>query len=354
MKEAEQPESTQGAVDKKEPSKMKSSGEMVAFICFLGIFISYFVYGLLQEKITRRTFDGEKFHFFVFLVGFQCVVNACVALAVSWYQEIPVSLKPYRLYPILSVSYVGAMVASNSALAYITYPTQVLGKSAKPIPVLILGVVLGGKHYPAMKYLIVLLIVVGVAVFLYRDDSQKATNEVHSWRLFHFLGLGELLVFLSLTLDGVTGAIQERLRQSYDASAYHMMFAVNVYACFYLGAACLLSGEGLEAVGFIVRHPEVSLSLVAFSLTSAVGQLFIFTTITQLGPLTCSIFTTTRKFFTILASVLLFANPLFLRQWVGVILVFLGLLLDAFYGKSSKPGQEKVKSNGIPQAPTTV
>jgi hypothetical protein len=83
-------------------------------------------------------------------------------------------------------------------------------------------------------------------------------------------------------------------------------------------------------------------------------QLFIFTTITQLGPLTCSIFTTTRKFFTILASVLLFANPLFLRQWVGVILVFLGLLLDAFYGKSSKPGQEKVKSNGIPQAPTTV
>jgi UDP-galactose transporter B1 len=292
MKEAEQPESTQGAVDKKEPSKMKSSGEMVAFICFLGIFISYFVYGLLQEKITRRTFDGEKFHFFVFLVGFQCVVNACVALAVSWYQEIPVSLKPYRLYPILSVSYVGAMVASNSALAYITYPTQVrlfslsnaalqpvnmcvlqvLGKSAKPIPVLILGVVLGGKHYPAMKYLIVLLIVVGVAVFLYRDDSQKATNEVHSWRLFHFLGLGELLVFLSLTLDGVTGAIQERLRQSYDASAYHMMFAVNVYACFYLGAACLLSGEGLEAVGFIVRHPEVSLSLVAFSLTSAVGQ----------------------------------------------------------------------------------
>ena len=132
----------------------------------------------------------------------------------SWYQEIPVSLKPYRLYPILSVSYVGAMVASNSALAYITYPTQVrlfslsnaalqpvnmcvlqvLGKSAKPIPVLILGVVLGGKHYPAMKYLIVLLIVVGVAVFLYRDDNQKATNEVHSWRLFHFLGLGELLV----------------------------------------------------------------------------------------------------------------------------------------------------------------
>ena len=47
------------------------------------------------------------------------------SLQVSWYQNIPVSLKPYQLYPILAVSYVGAMVASNSSLAYITYPTQV-------------------------------------------------------------------------------------------------------------------------------------------------------------------------------------------------------------------------------------
>lgn len=98
---------------------------------------------------TRRTFGGEKFRYFMFLVGFQCVVNALIAKAgikvflmthksafsfslfihwpVSWHQNISVSLKPYRLYPILAVTYVGAMVASNSALAYITYPTQVYG-----------------------------------------------------------------------------------------------------------------------------------------------------------------------------------------------------------------------------------
>ena len=188
----------------------------------------------------------------------------------------------------------------------------------------------------------------------------------------------------------MTGAIQERLKQNHDASAYHMMFAVNVYSSFYLAAGqfthtiyhagiiapptvCILSGEGQEAVGFIYRHPDVLPNLFLFSLTSAVGQvtlrmshdyhlssvvqcschcviiplqLFIFTTITQLGPLTCSIFTTTRKFFTILGSVLLFANPLLPRQWVGVVLVFLGLLLDVFYGKSTKPERTKVKANG--------
>lgn len=72
---------------------------------------------------------------------------------------------------------------------------QVLGKSAKPIPVLILGVLLGKKHYPAIKYLIVLLIVMGVAIFLYRNDNKDVTTtEVHSWRLFNFLGLGEILI----------------------------------------------------------------------------------------------------------------------------------------------------------------
>lgn len=59
---------------------------------------------------------------------------------------------------------------------------------------LILGVLLGRKHYPAIKYLIVLLIVLGVAVFLYRNDKAKDSSTVHSWHLFHFLGLGELLV----------------------------------------------------------------------------------------------------------------------------------------------------------------
>ena len=36
---------------KKEPVQMNRSGGKMAVCCFLGIFISYFVYGLLQEKM---------------------------------------------------------------------------------------------------------------------------------------------------------------------------------------------------------------------------------------------------------------------------------------------------------------
>ena len=65
-------------------------------------------------------------------------------------------------------------------------------------------------------------------------------------------------------------------------------------------------------------------------------QNFIFLTVTYFGPLTCSIFTTTRKFFTILGSVLIFRHPLSILQWTGTVLVFAGLSLDSTFGKTHK------------------
>ena len=62
-------------------------------------------------------------------------------------------------------------------------------------------------------------------------------------------------------------------------------------------------------------------------------QHFIFVTITTYGPLMCSIVTTTRKFFTVLASVMVFGHALFAHQWLGTVLVFGGLLLDTLFGK---------------------
>lgn len=79
---------------------------------------------------------------------------------------------------------------------------QVVGKAAKPIPVMILGVLIGRKVYPLQKYLFVFLIVMGVVLFMYKDQSKKTSTESM------VLGIGELLLFLSLTMDGLTGAVQ--------------------------------------------------------------------------------------------------------------------------------------------------
>ena len=58
-------------------------------------------------------------------IFYQSIVHVTCHNIVSWYKGEESSLQPYGYYGLLSLSYVGAMVCSNSALAYISYPTQV-------------------------------------------------------------------------------------------------------------------------------------------------------------------------------------------------------------------------------------
>lgn len=80
-----------------------------------------------------------------------------------------------------------------------------VGKAAKPIPVLVLGVLIGRKSYPLKKYLFILLIVIGVVLFMYKDQGSSSSGENAAF------GIGQLLLILSLTMDGLTGAVQVRI-----------------------------------------------------------------------------------------------------------------------------------------------
>jgi len=115
-----------------------------------------------------------------------------------------------------------------------------------------------------------------------------------------------------------------------------MMLQMNLWSTLTLGIILIVSGEVWSFIEFVGRYPYVVSHIISFSVLSAVGQMFIFLTVANFGPLPCSIITTTRKFFTVLGSVILFGNSLSNRQWLGTGLVFLGLAFDSFYGKSSQ------------------
>lgn len=272
------------------------------------------------------------------MVFIPCIVNAIfakIAIFTSDARQPKQDVKPPKkdvgpqqwYYALMSFSYVGAMLSSNHALQFVSYPTQVLGKSIKPIPVMVLGVILARKRYSLQKYLFVLMIVLGVALFMYkpRHDAKVLDGD-------HTFGWGEILLLISLGLDGVTGGIQDRIRAKYVVpQTYQMMLWMNIWSIGYLLIGLLVTGEGLEFIHFAYRFPPVLGQLVAFSVCSAVGQNFIFMTITNFGPLPCSIMTTTRKFFTILGSVIIFRHSMSWLQWFGTILVFAGLSLDSVY-----------------------
>lgn len=320
----------------------------------MGIFVCYFYFGIIQEKITRGRYGdelqedgtrGERFTFMLALVGVQCICNWVFAKAILMVKPQSQDTTPKLYYASSALTYLLAMISSNMALRWVAYPMQVVAKSAKPIPVMLLGVMFGRKSYTAQKYMFVLLIVVGVVLFMFKE-GKTSTSPLEKE------GLGQLLLIMSLIMDGLTGAVQERMRQHSSPSAQHMMMAMNGWSTLFLIPALFLTGEAMEFIAFATKYPQMLGHLATLALAGALGQLFIFMMVSSFGALACSVVTTTRKFFTVLCSVLLFGNNLSSRQWMGTVLVFTGLFADMFYGKKGaangkSPPKPKSEINGL-------
>jgi UDP-galactose transporter B1 len=105
-----------------------------------------------------------------------------------------------------------------------------------------------------------------------------------------------------------------------------MMAWMNFWCALYYAAYLAATGVAGGLLSFCARHPEAARDVLLFCVCGAVGQLFIFFTIKRFGALASTLICTTRKFFTILASVLLVGNPLLPAQWAAVGLVFGGLI----------------------------
>lgn len=130
------------------------------------------------------------------------------------------------------------------------------------------------------------------------------------------------------------------MRAESKPTGQQMMLGMNLWASCFSGAALLISGELFNFINFVGRYPSVITNMSMLAVAGAIGQLFIFLMVSGFGPLPCSVVTTTRKFFTVLASVIIFGNVLSHRQWFGAVLVFTGLFLDAFFSKKA-PSKER-------------
>lgn len=216
---------------------------------------------------------------------------------------------------------------------------------------MILGVLLSKKRHSIQKYMSVSSIVFGVALFMYKKEDISSIFSLSSFtatgisldNLLNSIGIGELLLILSLTMDGLTGAVQERMKNEHHTKSGHMMYKMNLWSVAYLLVATVITGDLLKFYQFLGKYPYIIHDVVLFSSLSAIGQLFIFLTVAEFGPLPCSIVTTTRKFFTVLTSVFWFGHKLTSTQWIGSAIVFIGLFMDSLYSKSSVPVKDKNK-----------
>ncbi|KAF4375260.1 hypothetical protein F8388_001017 [Cannabis sativa] len=300
---------------------------LVLAFCVTGIWSAYIYQGVLQETLSTKRFgpDGKRFEHLSFLNLAQNVVCLIWSyIMIKLWSSGSRGGAPWWTFWSAGITNTIGPAMGIEALKYISYPAQVLAKSSKMIPVMLMGTLVYGIRYTFPEYLCTLLVAGGVSVFALLKTSSKTIS-----KLAHpNAPLGYGLCFLNLAFDGFTNATQDSINARYPkTSAWDIMLGMNLWGTIYNLVYMFgwPQAIGFEAVQFCKQHPEAAWDIFLYCLCGAVGQNFIFLTISRFGSLANTTITTTRKFVSIVVSSLLSGNPLSSKQWGCVAMVFSGL-----------------------------
>ncbi|KAG0198718.1 UDP-galactose transporter [Mortierella sp. NVP41] len=294
-----------------------------------------------DEKVSTTPYgeDALKFKFFIVLNLVQALCAATVALIYLTLQGKPLSRPSTSLtLKYLQVALIGVIASpfSYAALKHIDYPTMILTKSCKLVPVMLMNILLYRRKFPTYKYICVALVTIGVSGFMLfapLDDHKGHKKGAATSSLY-----GLFLVAINLTLDGVTNSTQDQIFHAYKVSGQQMMCFMNLFMSGYMALWLLnpFNPELGQAIAFMQTHPAIIKDIGMFSICGALGQCFIFYTLEQYGSLSLVTVTVTRKLFTILLSVVAYGHQLNWEQWSMVAVVFSGIGLEAYVKRSEK------------------
>ncbi|KAI1338029.1 UAA transporter [Xylariaceae sp. FL0016] len=372
----EELQKSNGVINEVAPVIEKDAGVTQLVIAVAGIYGSFLTWAYLQEKLTTTPHGPpgatEKFKYPVFLNTIQSLFAAATGglylyASTPRGQRIP-PIIPSRgiLVPLLLVSLTSSLASpfGYASLAHIDYITFLLAKSCKLLPVMFLHITLFRKRYPLYKYLVVAAVTAGVAVFTLHSGKGKSSSSSKGSGGNGNSTWGLLLLGINLLFDGLTNSTQDYIFGAFQPySGPQMMCANNLMSTAVTAAYLVLSpwlvhtgvgeylgmdvagaaGELESALDFLARYPAVWRDILGFAAFGAVGQVFIFYTLSTFSSVLLVTVTVTRKMFTMILSVVAFGHRLSRMQVLGVGLVFGGIGVEAAIARREKMAKEEAK-----------
>jgi len=167
---------------------------------------------------------------------------------------------------------------------------------------------------------------IALGVFLFSDlNNTKSNSEV---MYTSFPGLLCLLGYL--VSDSFTSTWQDNLNKTHSMSSIALMFITNVYSCLFTLVGLTSQNELHDSLKFLREHSQITHHVVLLSLTSAIGQIFIFVTIKKFGALVFSLIMTSRQVLSIVLSSIIFEHYLSVQSVFGISLIFFALFFQQF------------------------
>ncbi|KAL9260660.1 UDP-galactose/UDP-glucose transporter 4-like protein [Drosera capensis] len=303
-------------------------------ICSSGFFFGYLINGICEEYVYNRLQFSYGWYF-TFIQGF--VYLALIRLNGFDTKQM---VNPWNTYVKLSAVLMGSHGLTKGSLAFLNYPAQIMFKSTKVLPVMIMGAFIPGlrRKYPPHEYVSATLLVVGLIIFTLAD-AQTSPN---------FSIIGVVMITGALIMDSFLGNLQEAIfTMSPETTQMEMLFCSTVVGLPVLIPPMVLTGELFRAWKSCYQHPYVYGVLVFEAMATFVGQVSVLSLIALFGAATTAMVTTARKVVTLLLSYLLFTKPLTEQHASGLLLISMGIALKLL--PDSKPQKRVLVSTALPE-----
>ncbi|KAF5205803.1 UDP-galactose/UDP-glucose transporter [Thalictrum thalictroides] len=278
-------------------------------ICSSGFFFGYLVNGICE--IVKLHYGW----YFTFVQGF-------VYLVLIYFQGFTVKqmVNPWKTYVKLSAVLMGSHGLTKGSLAFLNYPAQLMFKSTKVLPVMVMGAFIPGlrRKYPLHEYVSAILLVIGLILFTLAD-AQTSPN---------FSVIGVVMVLGALVMDSFLGNLQEAIfTMNPETTQMEMLFCSTVVGLPFLIPPMVMTGELFIAWNSCYQHPYVYAVLIFEAMATFIGQVSVLSLIALFGAATTAMVTTARKAVTLLLSYLIFTKPLTGQHGSGLILIAMGIIL---------------------------
>ncbi|XP_013179664.1 PREDICTED: adenosine 3'-phospho 5'-phosphosulfate transporter 1, partial [Papilio xuthus] len=194
--------------------------------CFGGLMAAYLVWGLLQEKIMTQNYvmaDGSlvRFDDSQLLVFVNRLLAFALAVGRLAWRGRPVLVAPLYNFCYCALTNIISAWCQYEALKFVSFPTQVLSKSCKVIPVMLMGKLISRNKYEPYEYLTALLISLGMALFMFGSHDDYAVSAATT-------GSGLALLALYMACDSFTSSWQAALFARHSPRPLQMLAAVNL------------------------------------------------------------------------------------------------------------------------------
>ncbi|XP_047975835.1 UDP-galactose/UDP-glucose transporter 4-like [Salvia hispanica] len=305
-------------------------------ICSTGFFFGYLVNGICEEYVYNRLQFSYGWYF--------TFVQGWVYILLIYLQGFTTKqmVNPWKSYVKLSAVLMGSNGLTKGSLAFLNYPAQIMFKSTKVLPVMVMGAFIPGlrRKYPPHEYISAVLLVVGLILFTLAD-AQTSPN---------FSVIGVMMVSGALIMDAFLGNLQEAIfTMNPETTQTEMLFCSTLVGMPFLIPPMLLTGELFTAWDSCSKHPYVYGVLIFEAMATFIGQVSVLSLIALFGAATTAMVTTARKAVTLLLSYMIFTKPLTEQHGSGLLLITMGIVLKMLpenkppLKRASNPKAKKVE-----------